>query len=79
MLVPDSVRSTIFVIGDVMGSALANVDNLLRMPYGCGEQNMVGFSPNVFVLQYLEGTNRDSQQVRQRAITHMTTGVTRLE
>ena len=74
ILVPDSVRSSIYVVGDVMGSALANIDNLLKMPYGCGEQNMVGFSPNVFVLQYLESTNRDSEQVRQRAITHMQSG-----
>ena len=75
LLVPNSVRSSIHVVGDVMGPALANIDNLLRMPYGCGEQNMVGFSPNVFVLQYLEATNRDSQDVRQKAITHMTSGM----
>ncbi|XP_067933197.1 pregnancy zone protein-like [Watersipora subatra] len=74
LVVPDSVRSSISVVGDLMGPALDNVDDLLRMPYGCGEQNMVGFSPNVFVLQYLEGQGRDSEEVRKRAVTHMQSG-----
>lgn len=73
-LVSDSVRSYLTVVGDVMGPALSNVDDLLRMPYGCGEQNMVGFSPNVFVLQYLEGSNRDTPEVRNKAISHMKSG-----
>ena len=57
-----------------MGPALSNIDDLLRMPYGCGEQNMVGFSPNVFVLQYLEGSNRDTEELREKALTHMKSG-----
>ena len=73
-LVPDSVRSYLTVVGDVMGPALSNIDDLLRMPYGCGEQNMVGFSPNVFVLQYLEGSNRDTAELREKALTHMKSG-----
>ena len=73
-LVPDSVRSYLTVVGDVMGPALSNIDDLLRMPYGCGEQNMVGFSPNVFVLQYLEGSNRDTEELREKALTHMKSG-----
>ena len=37
-----------------MGNALQNVDRLLAMPYGCGEQNMVRFAPNIYIQQYLE-------------------------
>lgn len=73
-IVPDSVRSYLTVVGDVMGPALSNVDDLLKMPYGCGEQNMVGFSPNVFVLQYLEGSSRDTPEVREKALSHMKSG-----
>lgn len=39
--------------GDIMGNALQNVDRLLAMPYGCGEQNMVRFAPNIYIQQYL--------------------------
>lgn len=36
-----------------MGRAMKNVDELLAMPFGCGEQNMVLFAPNIFILNYL--------------------------
>uniref|UniRef100_A0A8B9Q8H8 Alpha-macroglobulin receptor-binding domain-containing protein n=1 Tax=Apteryx owenii TaxID=8824 RepID=A0A8B9Q8H8_APTOW len=40
--------------GDILGNALQNLDHLLAMPYGCGEQNMVRFAPNIYIQQYLE-------------------------
>ena len=39
--VPGSERVTISGIGDIMGPTVNNLDDLLRMPYGCGEQNML--------------------------------------
>ena len=43
-----------WISGDIMGTALQNLDNLVQMPRGCGEQNMVLFAPIIYVLQYLE-------------------------
>lgn len=57
-----------------MGAALENVDHLLQMPFGCGEQNMVKFVPNIVVLQYLEETNQVTPELRNRAIEHMKSG-----
>lgn len=62
------------VVGDILGPALDNIDDLLKMPYGCGEQNMVNFAPNIFALQYLEATNQDTQNIREKAIGHMKSG-----
>lgn len=42
--VPGSRKARVDVIGDIMGPVLANLDSLIRMPYGCGEQNMVTVS-----------------------------------
>ena len=36
-VVPGSLFGRVEVIGDVMGSSLSNVDELLAMPYGCGK------------------------------------------
>lgn len=36
-----------------MGGALENLDKLLTVPTGCGEQNMVGLVPNIAVANYL--------------------------
>jgi CD109 antigen len=43
-VVPGSRRGRVDLIGDIMGPVLANLGSLIRMPYGCGEQNMVTVS-----------------------------------
>lgn len=39
--VPGSVRVKVSGISDILGPTVNNIDDLLRMPYGCGEQNMM--------------------------------------
>uniref|UniRef100_A0AAZ3SNF4 Alpha-2-macroglobulin-like n=1 Tax=Oncorhynchus tshawytscha TaxID=74940 RepID=A0AAZ3SNF4_ONCTS len=39
-VVDGSARISLSVLGDILGRALNNLDGLLQMPYGCGEQNM---------------------------------------
>lgn len=39
--VPGSVRVKVSGVADILGPTLNNLDDLLRMPYGCGEQNMM--------------------------------------
>lgn len=53
--------------GDILGNALQNVDSLLAMPYGCGEQNMVRFAPNIYIQQYLEKTGQLLPHIRAKA------------
>lgn len=57
-----------------MGPALTNIDSLLRMPYGCAEQTMVSFAPNIFVMKYLEAVNKDKPDLRTKAIQFMKSG-----
>lgn len=35
-----------------MGVALENVDNLIRIPCGCGEQTMLGLIENAYSTAY---------------------------
>jgi CD109 antigen len=51
--VPDSEYCEIQVIGDLLGPAFNNLDNLLDKPTGCGEQNMLYLTPNIYALKYL--------------------------
>ena len=57
-----------------MGPALNGLDNLLRMPMGCGEQNMVLFAPNIYVLQYLKRTRQLTEAIRKKAIQFLQIG-----
>ncbi|XP_039481355.1 CD109 antigen isoform X2 [Drosophila santomea] len=66
-VVPQSEFIEFSVVGDLLGPTLQNLDNLVRMPYGCGEQNMVNFVPNILVLKYLEVTGRKLPSVESKA------------
>lgn len=57
-----------------MGPTLNNLDNLLRLPFGCGEQNMIHFAPNVFVLKYLQKTKQLSHEVESEATDYLVQG-----
>lgn len=65
------------VVGDLLGPTIKNLDNLVRMPYGCGEQNMVNFVPNILVVKYLEVTNRKMPNVVAKAKKFMEVGYQR--
>ncbi|NWQ67152.1 A2ML1 protein, partial [Neopipo cinnamomea] len=62
-----SQRAHVTVIGDIMGNAMQNLDSLLAMPYGCGEQNMVRFAPNIYIQQYLEKSGQLLPDIRAKA------------
>lgn len=73
-LVPDSARGSVSLVGDILGPALENLNNLVRLPMGCGEQNMVLFVPNIHVIGYLDATNRQNPDLRAKAIRNMEKG-----
>ncbi|KAL3865380.1 hypothetical protein ACJMK2_042772 [Sinanodonta woodiana] len=63
--------------GDIMGPTLSNLKDLLKMPYGCGEQNMASWSPNIYVLQYLTNTNQLTDAIQEEAKGYMRVGYQR--
>uniref|UniRef100_A0A8C0YT04 Alpha-2-macroglobulin-like n=1 Tax=Cyprinus carpio carpio TaxID=630221 RepID=A0A8C0YT04_CYPCA len=76
-VIEGSARSSVSVIGDILGRALTNLHGLLRMPYGCGEQNMAILSPNIYILQYLEKTEQLTSVIRERATGFLKSGYQR--
>lgn len=47
------------------------------MPYGCGEQNMLNFVPNIVVIDYLKAINQLSEAVESKAKKYMESGYQR--
>uniref|UniRef100_A0A3Q3GDV6 Alpha-2-macroglobulin-like n=1 Tax=Labrus bergylta TaxID=56723 RepID=A0A3Q3GDV6_9LABR len=72
-----SGRSLVSVLGDIMGRALKNLDGLLRMPYGCAEQNMAVLAPNIYILQYLEDTKQLTPDIKAKGTNFLTSGYQR--
>ncbi|XP_056620447.1 CD109 antigen isoform X2 [Triplophysa dalaica] len=66
-----SQRASVSAVGDILGPSIGNLDSLIQLPYGCGEQNMIHFAPNVYVLQYLRSSGQNEEQTRNRAMSYM--------
>ncbi|KAK3238016.1 hypothetical protein CYMTET_51942, partial [Cymbomonas tetramitiformis] len=75
--VEGSAWAQVSVIGDMMGQTVAGLERLLRIPYGCGEQNMITTAPNVFVMQYLTGVGKLDAELTARANRNMLLGYQR--
>ncbi|XP_009560763.2 ovostatin [Cuculus canorus] len=73
-IVQGSARAYFSVIGDILGTALRNMQNLLHMPYGCGEQNMALFTPNIYALDYLNKTGQLTEEIRVKGTGYLSTG-----
>ncbi|XP_043065393.1 alpha-2-macroglobulin [Drosophila ficusphila] len=57
-VVPDSERVEFGVVGDLLGPVIKNLENLLRLPSGCGEQTMSKLVPNYLVREYLQSIKK---------------------
>jgi CD109 antigen len=75
--VEGSEFAEVSVVGDIMGPILENIEHLVRMPYGCGEQNMVNFVPNIVVMRYLKATDRLTTEIEGKAKKFMEAGYQR--
>ncbi|XP_006901819.1 PREDICTED: ovostatin-like [Elephantulus edwardii] len=73
-LVEDSSRAYWSVLGDILGSAMHNLHNVLRMPFGCGEQNMALLAPSIYILDYLSQTHQLTEEIKSKAIGYLTKG-----
>ena len=72
-----SARTHVVLTGSYLSQTLEGLEGLLRMPFGCGEQNMILFAPNVFVARYLEETSQLKPEVMAKAEHLMMTGYQR--
>uniref|UniRef100_A0A668ARA8 Alpha-2-macroglobulin-like n=1 Tax=Myripristis murdjan TaxID=586833 RepID=A0A668ARA8_9TELE len=76
-IIPESAHGSLSVLGDILGRALNNLDGLLRMPYGCGEQNMALLAPNIYILEYLTNTNQMTKAIEEKATGFLNNGYQR--
>ncbi len=72
-----SARTYVTLTGSYLSQTIDGLEGLLQMPFGCGEQNMILFAPNVFVARYLEETGQIKPDVLAKAEHLMVTGYQR--
>ncbi|XP_046385261.1 CD109 antigen-like [Ischnura elegans] len=66
--VANSEVISVSAVGDLLGHTISNLMKLIRMPTGCGEQNMAKLVPNIIVLEYLKNTKQLTTAVERKAM-----------
>lgn len=75
--VPDSSTIGISIVGDILGNTVKNLDQLIQMPYGCGEQNLVNFVPDTLILNYLTAIRKLTPDIEKKAKGYLESGYQR--
>jgi CD109 antigen len=76
-VVADSGRAYIAVTASFLAQTIDGLDALLQMPFGCGEQNMIVFAPDVFITKYLQSSGQLKPEIMAKAEKLMITGYQR--
>ena len=76
-IVSDSGVVLVSFTPSIVAQTINGIDSLLDMPYGCGEQNMIMFAPDVEILRYLKATDQTNPEIQAKAELFITTGYQR--
>uniref|UniRef100_A0A452EFR9 Alpha-2-macroglobulin domain-containing protein n=1 Tax=Capra hircus TaxID=9925 RepID=A0A452EFR9_CAPHI len=61
-------------LGDIIGLAIQNLENLFQMPYGGGEQNIALLASDTYILDYLRSTKQLTEEVKSKALFFLSNG-----
>ncbi|GJQ65984.1 hypothetical protein Trydic_g4077 [Trypoxylus dichotomus] len=77
-VVPDTVDGKIIVSSDILGPMFQNLENILVVPTGCGEQTMATLTPNLYVLQYLKANDALTDEIKAKILINLEIGYQRM-
>lgn len=75
--VEGSGRAYIAATSSYLAQTMEGLEGLLKMPFGCGEQNMICLAPDVYITQYLKDTGQLKTEIMAKAEKLMITGYQR--
>lgn len=72
---PSTVSTQMTFVGDLLGDSLNNIGNLLKLPSGCGEQNLARFATTVYVHNYLSSSGQLTDDVHSKIYEYVRQGL----
>jgi CD109 antigen len=75
--IADSGRAYIALTSSFLTQTIEGLEGLIQMPFGCGEQNMIVFAPDVYITKYLEESGQLKPEIMAKAEKLMITGYQR--
>lgn len=76
-IISDSLKIEVNCVGDLFGGTIKNLNRLIRMPSGCGEQNMLNFVPNIVILKYLKTVGQLKPEIERKIKSYTEKGYQR--
>jgi CD109 antigen len=76
-IVEGSARAIFAVTSSYLTQTIDGLESLIQMPFGCGEQNMIIFAPDVFISKYLQESGQLKPEIMAKAEKLMLTGYQR--
>uniref|UniRef100_A0A8D2GUG1 Ovostatin n=1 Tax=Urocitellus parryii TaxID=9999 RepID=A0A8D2GUG1_UROPR len=73
-VIEGSARAFVTVVGDILGVAKQNLDNLVQVPYESGEQNIALLFSNTYVLDYLKFTEQLTEEFKSKTFFLLSNG-----
>lgn len=78
---PDTRTCSLSMIGNQLGpsvqTTLENLEALITMPRGCGEQNMMLMAPTLYALDYLKQNNLLDEELEEKGYRYIREGYER--
>jgi CD109 antigen len=75
--VEGSSRAYFTVTSSYLAQTIKGLESLIQMPFGCGEQNMIIFAPDVYITKYLQSSGQLKPEIMAKAEKLMLTGYQR--
>ncbi len=75
--VAGSGRAYLALTASYLTQTVNGLEGLLQMPFGCGEQNMIVFAPDVYITRYLRASRQLKPEIMAKAEKLMITGYQR--
>jgi CD109 antigen len=75
--ISDSGRVYISLTSSFLTQTIEGLEGLIQMPFGCGEQNMIVFAPDVYITKYLQESGQLKPEIMAKAEKLMITGYQR--
>ncbi len=76
-IVEGSARAYLAVTSSYLTQTIDGLESLIQMPFGCGEQNMIIFAPDVYITRYLKQSGQLKPEIMAKAEKLMLTGYQR--
>ncbi|XP_053305973.1 alpha-2-macroglobulin-like protein 1 [Spea bombifrons] len=73
-MVKGSERAYITVIGDLINIEDIDFESIIRLPTGCGEQNVAIFASNLFAMELIKNTRHQTPEDEKTLLHSLTTG-----